>query len=367
MKDLPEKINKSLDQWITANRYRRLTNVGEGIDFYSNDYLGLANWRSEGTDLPQGSSGSRLLSGNHPIHEELETRCAELFKGEAALLYSTGYMANLGMVAAIADKGDTLHFDALSHASVRDALWLSRAENLKFRHNDFDHLSENLAKGKGSQFVLAEALYSMDGDIPDLQKLVSVCERHGAYLILDEAHSTGILGPEGAGVTVMEGLEDRIFLRMHSFGKAVGRSGGVVIGSARVRDFLINASRPFIFSTAPSPAETHSILGSIDKMRGMELERKELQSLRGYATIEFRSLGHLQISSGITPIIPLIIPGNEKVRKVANQLIHKGFEVRPILAPTVAEGQERIRLILHSVNTKREISALVSFMKEILS
>jgi len=334
------------------------------IDFCSNDYLGLSRQVAPSNFLRDGAGGSRLLSGHHPVHQEAEEYLARLFEAEASLLFANGYMANMGLLSAIATRHDTFLYDEAIHASMREGIRMSSAASYSFCHGDLAHLEEKMEKAKGEIFVCTEGLFSMDGDWSDLKNLVRLVETHGAYLIVDEAHSTGIIGPSGAGWVVQNQLQDRVLARVHTFGKAAGRSGAVVVGSQVLKDYLINRSRTFIYTTAPSPSETSSWLDGVHRMALADESRSKLWENVTLFHQVWKEAGLPQLSSVCSPIISVVIPGNTRVRALANSCQKKGFDVRAILSPTVAEGSERIRIVLHSFNTDQEIRGLVSSLQQ---
>ena len=365
----PGHLDKQLEELRLRHHLRSLRLPAHGmVDFSSNDYLGLAR-ESRHLPLPQGSwgsTGSRLLAGNAPVHEWLEREAATFFRAESALLFSSGFLANLALLSAIPQRGDTLLMDALCHASLREGARLSHAQHFTFGHNDLADLERLLGKAKGSTYVVTEALFSMDGDSPPLHEMVELCERHGAWLILDEAHSTGIMGSHGEGLAVQLGLEGRVMARVHAFGKAVGRMGAVVVADQAVTDHLVNRARPFIYTTAMPEVMAESVRLALAELPGLQSERLHLVTLRKWLNEALHSIVWKDAPAGEGPIVPLLVPGNEEVRRVAARLQGMGMDVRPILSPTVAAGSERLRVILHSHNTEEEINRLQQGLAECL-
>ena len=248
-----------LDAKKAQGLHRKLVTVNaDALDFCSNDYLGLASKfdlispeiQAEIQGLKLGSTGSRLITGNSKLAEETEAIIAQFHKAEAALLYSSGFMANVGLMACIAGKDDTIISDDYIHASIIDGIRLSYATKYRFKHNDLEDLETQLQLAKNRIIVVVESIYSMDGDEGPLSKIADLCEKYGALLIVDEAHSTGIYGENGAGLVCQYGLENRVYARVHTFGKALGFHGAAVVGSHVLRDYLINYSRSFIYTTA---------------------------------------------------------------------------------------------------------------------
>ncbi|HEU5292842.1 MAG TPA: pyridoxal phosphate-dependent aminotransferase family protein [Cyclobacteriaceae bacterium] len=364
---LENKLLSKLSARKQENSLRKLSVFQGRIDFSSNDYLGLA--RSEGLfkqiqikaeSLPHrnGATGSRLLSGNSAYAEEVEKKLASIFKSESALIFNSGYAANQGVLSSIPQKGDTILYDELAHACIRDGARLSMASRFPFLHNNLSDLEERLKRAQGNIFIAVESIYSMDGDVCPLQELVTLAEKYSATIILDEAHSTGVVGKDGAGLAVSLGIETKIPIRIYTFGKAMGVHGACVAGSNNLIDYLINFSRTFIFTTALSP---HSI-ASIDcafEYLAINLNKQQHLNDRVRHFIEISDSLKIQKLRSNTQIQGVVIPGNERIRKVAQELQSNGFDVRPILSPTVAQGSERLRICLHTFNSLEEITQLV--------
>ena len=253
------------------------------------------------------------------------------------------------MLASIAAKGDTILYDTLCHASIRDGIRLSFAQAFSFAHNDPDDLRLKLARASGSLFVVTESVFSMDGDRAPLLEIANLCTSYGANLIVDEAHATGVIGKKGEGLVQALGLQKKCFARMHTFGKGLGCHGAVVLGSLTLRDYLINFARSFIYTTALPPAAIDAIRLSYQIFPALIAEREQLKSLIAAFP-----------SAMDSPVQRLIIPGNEAVKKKALELQVSGFDVRPILYPTVPKGTERLRIVLHSFNTSGELASLLT-------
>ena len=346
-----------------AKRYedgsnRSLSLFNESIDFYSNDYLGFSKFQISHTNtkIIGGSTGSRLLSGNSKASEECEFFLANYFQSEAALVFNSGYDANIGLFSSIPQKGDTVIYDSLIHASVRDGIRLSYADSYSFRHNDIDDLKQKLKRAKGTVFVAIESLYSMDGDVAPIEYIQKICEENNALLIVDEAHAGGVLGEEGKGLS----LKLNVFARLITFGKAYGSHGAVVLSSNKVKDYLINFARSFIYTTA-LPIESYSRISDIlTKNDELTNSRNSLQENIFY----FRKMFIEKLVSDISSPIQIIpCPGVENAKRTAQKLQENGFAVKPILSPTVAEGSERIRICIHSFNSKEEIEQLINLLR----
>jgi 8-amino-7-oxononanoate synthase len=332
-----------------------------GIDFTSNDYLGLS--RSETLNKMiagsmaalavkrNGSTGSRLLSGNSKLIEDTEKKLAALFKSEAGLFFDSGYSANLAVLSTLPQRGDTIIMDELSHASLKDGARLSLATKWNFRHNDIDDLRKKLELSEGQKYIVVESLYSMDGDECPLDDIISVAKDPGAQIILDEAHTTGVRK------NIVNG---NVAVHVYTFGKAMGVHGAFVASSNEIKNLLVNFSRPFIYTTAPSDHSVVSASCALDFLDKNTDLRDELGKRINY----FRSIaGNLKgWNRSSSQIQAVIVPGQEAVTNAALHLQSKGFDVRPILSPTVKEGQERLRICLHTFNTEKEIESLVSEM-----
>ena len=374
-------MNKRLAAREESGLLRKLVPENDLIDFSSNDYLGFA--RSEelenGIDaelqkinskLQTGSTGSRLLTGNTKYAEALEKFIADFHKAEAGLIFNSGYDANLGLISSVAQKGDVILYDELSHASVYDGVRLSKAASFPFGHNDVGHLEERLKyhrnnhHGNSNCFVIVESVYSMDGDFSPLKKISELCKEYKANLIVDEAHATGIFGPKGEGRVVELGLERRVFARVHTFGKALGCHGAIVLGGEELRNYLINFARPFIYTTALpiySLVAIRSAYVLLKNMLNNYIKTSELISLLKLKVKTINISGLIESSS---PIQAIVFEGNETVKKMASLIQKDGFDVRPILSPTVPKGKERIRICLHAFNTEDEITGLVSSLEK---
>lgn len=357
-------LEKKLNTRKQDNAFRHLSLPEGKIDFCSNDYLGMV-YHSKllpGNDrLATGSTGSRLLSGNYRLIEETEKKIAGFHHADSGLLFNSGYDANLGLLSSVPQKGDTILYDQLVHASIRDGIRLSFARHFSFGHNDMADLEKKLCQATGTLFIVTESVFSMDGDLCPLAEMAGLAEKYKAHLIIDEAHATGVVGKQGEGLVQDLGLEKKIFARVHSFGKACGCHGAIVLGSAVLRDFLINFARSFVFSTSLPEHSVEWINRVYTIFPGMNAEREQLARLME----QFRQAdtGFEKLDS-LTPIQGVIIPGNAAVRKVADQVQKAKFDVRPILYPTVPAGRERLRIVLHSFNTIEQLDQLCYFLQK---
>lgn len=350
---------KKLLERQQRNALRSLKARSGLTDFFSNDYLGIVTNKllQPGGNLTHGSTGSRLLSGNYPLIEETESFIAGFHDCEAALIFNSGYDANVGLLSCVPQKGDTILYDYLCHASIRDGIRLSFAQSFSFKHNDVDDLQKKLGAATGQVFVVTESVFSMDGDMAPMHELTALCEKYGCHLIIDEAHATGIIGKKGEGLVQHLQLHKKCFARVHTFGKALGAHGAVVCGSKLLRDYLINFARTFIYTTALPEASVAAIRQSYAIIEQAENERNNLtQLVKNFQELTQEIPGVLRSQ---TPVQGIVIPGNQKVRMVAAILQQHQLDVRPILYPTVPEGSERLRIVLHSFNSEHELKELI--------
>jgi 8-amino-7-oxononanoate synthase len=372
---IESRLSESLKSRKEAGNLRRLKTERAVVDFFSNDYLGVARneelqkrvaARYEATkNKISGATGSRLLSGNTPYYESLEKELADLFNAESSLIFNSGYTANLAIFSSIPQKGDTIIYDELIHACIKEGSRLSFAERFSFRHNDVLDLEQKLKKAKGEKFVAIESIYSMDGDFAPINDIVSVCKRFGAYLIIDEAHGTGVFGENGNGLACELGLQKDVFVRTYTFGKAIGSHGACVAASKVVREYLVNFARSFIYTTA---LPLHNLI-SVEEAFKLIAEKPELQQALRERIEFFRKLmkedsGGIQYIDSSSSIQAVLVSGNEDAKSLSGKLIDQGFDVRPILSPTVREGKERVRICLHVYNTYKEIEGLVKSINE---
>lgn len=366
-------LDKLKERRISGNS-RKLSENPQLIDFVSNDYLGLSRSKRlfekiskyDYSDIvnKNGSTGSRLLAGNSKEYTDLEGKLADIFNSEAALLFNSGYSANLSIVSSIPQKGDTILYDSLSHVCLKEGAWLSKADSISFQHNNLEDLALKLERAKGEVFVIIESVYSMDGDKAPLLEIIELTKKYGAQLIIDEAHSTGVMGNRGAGMVCEMNLEHEFLARTYTFGKGMGVHGACICGQKELIEYLINFGRPFIYTTA---MPIHSIF-SIDAAFNYLAENIELQEELQSNIDYFNNRYNEQLSGNAgmhkpfsdTAIQPVVIPGNEKTKRIAERIQQSGLDVRPILSPTVKAGTERLRISIHAHNTKEEIDKLIN-------
>lgn len=369
MNSAEDFMRKKLDERKSISAFRSLKKRGDKIDFFSNDYLGIAS--KDFSILPEplnlhqrnGSTGSRLLAGHSEEAEILEDWIRGEFNADAALVFNSGFDANLGLLSKLPGRNDTVFYDSLVHASLREGIRLSSCHAYSFKHNDPDDLRKKSALAKGIVYVVVETVYSMDGDEPDLSAFITVCKEFGWHLIVDEAHGLGIRGESGKGASFSFAGSDDIFARVLTFGKAAGFHGAAVLGSQVLIDYLINFCRPFIYSTALPPSDYMKLNSMLSFMIQADQERKQLSMLVDQFRLWQLKQLKFQFISSQSPIQNLIVPGNVEVTQLANHLQSNGYDVRPIKSPTVPVGSERLRIILHSFNTTADLDGMVSHLE----
>jgi len=355
-------LNKKIAERKSLNSFRSLRFSEGKTDLCSNDYLGIVKnslLTIHDAHLQTGSTGSRLLAGNYPLIEETEKQIAAFHQSETALIFNSGYDANIGVLSCIAPRGDTIIYDALSHASIRDGIRLSFAQSFPFLHNDLSDLEKKLQQAAGNVFIVTESVFSMDGDLCPLKEIISLCKKYNAHLIIDEAHATGIIGEKGEGLAQHLQFQNDILCRIHTFGKACGCHGAAVLGPNQLRDHLINFARSFIYSTSLPEHSVAAIKASYDTFPKMVDERAHLQKL--IAQFQSANISYEKLISQ-TPIQIVIIPGNDAAKNVAEKLQKNDLDVRAILYPTVPKGKERLRIVLHSFNSVDELNKLISLL-----
>ncbi len=348
------------------DRIRSLS-ARRGCDFASNDYLGLAEsqeYRDAATvalarGVPLGAGGSRLLRGNHPEHESLEEEAARFFGSESALLFGAGFSANEALLATLPQRGDLILYDELIHASAHEGMRLSRARSQPVRHNDANAFEEAIRAADGVRriWIAVESVYSMDGDLAPLSALAAIAARQGAFLLIDEAHATGVFGPGGRGLA--HGLEGRDnILTLHTCGKALGLSGALVCLPRLLREFLINRCRQFIFATAPSPllaAAIRAALGIVESadQRRAALARRVARLGGGLRSVADPSGTHIQ---------PVIVGAEGRALELARRMQAGGFDIRAIRPPTVPQGTSRLRISVTLNVSEAQIDEMIALL-----
>jgi 8-amino-7-oxononanoate synthase len=344
---LERRWQGELDRLRAESRYRTLS-PPTGIDFSSNDYLGYGKRPDLAAFGARSGTASRLLRGHHPVWDEVEKSLARWHSADAALVFPSGYTANEGLLGTLLEPGDWVASDQLNHASIIDGLRLGRAERFVYRHNDLDHLECGLRKAAsaGARFIVTESLFGMEGDRAPLARLAELASRYDAQLIVDEAHATGCFGPTGSGLVDAAGLRDQVLASVHTGGKALGVMGAYVVGSAMLKELLVNRCRHFIFTTALPPIVGRWWLQTLSTVAGDEPARRQLhgaaRAFRG--ALSERGLA----ARGHDYIVPLILEEDARAVEAAHRLQEGGFDVRAIRPPTVPRGTARLRVSIHA-------------------
>lgn len=343
--------------------------------FASNDYLGLSchprltealceGARRFGT----GSGASHLISGHLEVHERLEQELARFTAKPAALTFISGYAANNALLTTLAEDGDVIYSDELNHASIIDGARLSRAAVEVYPHADMDALEDRLRHGKARQrLVVTDAVFSMDGDIAPLKEMLALCERYDALLVVDDAHGIGVSGPQGRGSVHSLGLQSELIVYMGTLGKAAGLSGAFVAAEALIIDLLIQRARPYVFSTAGSPALAHATLTALDLIRGADPERAQLADRRHQLQAAATGWEPYRLLPSDTPIQPLLVGDNRKVVRIADELLAQGLWVPAIRPPTVPAGTARLRIALSAAHSRAQLDRLCAALSGALT
>jgi len=385
----PEKLNQKLIKREASNSLRHIDKQKSLIDFYSNDYLGFASSETifdkthqvllEKNIKINGATGSRLISGNHDLYREVESFIADFHNAEKALIFNSGYDANVGFFSSVPQRGDVILYDELSHASIRDGIQLSNAKAYKFKHNDCNqleallkrHTEQSLEKRSlngvevNQVYVVTESIFSMDGDAPNLVKMTQICKKHNAYLVVDEAHALGVFGEKGTGLIQELQLEKEVFARIVTFGKGLGCHGAVILGSEKLVQYLVNFARSFIYTTGLSPHSIATIKIAYEHLQFEVIQRLQDNIKHFKIELERLQLADLFIESN-SAIHCCVISGNDKTKAIAISIQEKGFNIKPILSPTVAEGKERLRFCLHAFDNKKEITKVLEILNTLL-
>jgi 8-amino-7-oxononanoate synthase len=379
-----------LDELRAAGRYRSLRPPA-GIDFTSNDYLGYARERRaesrepsvagvQSTNAPQArdayatqlvetGASSRLLRGDHLIWHEVESALAEWHSADAALMMTSGYGANEGLLSTVIEPGDWVATDEFVHASIIDGLRLCRPQRFRFRHNNLQHLEEGLVAARRQRpessrqlFIITESLFSMDGDLAPLPELTDLAERFGVHLIVDEAHSTGCYGPSGSGCVDALGLRNRVLATIHTGGKALGVMGAYVCGSRLLKDYLVNRCRHLIYTTALPPIVGSWWLEMLERVKPDDEGRRRLHT--NGARFREALAGRGIRPAGTEYIVPVLTGDDDRAVRVALKLQERGFDVRAIRPPSVPSGTSRLRISIHADQEPDTLDRLAAAVAE---
>lgn len=373
---LPKKLQQKLEKREQENALRVLPETNDLIDFASNDYLGFAKnitvsdqafsiLKDHGITA-SGATGSRLLSGNHILYVKAETFLTGFHQSESALIFNSGYDANIGFLSSVPQRGDLVLYDELIHASIRDGIKMGLAKSYKFKHNDIADLEkrcqvERIQNKEATIYIVTESVFSMDGDTPDLKAIVDIAKKYNSLLIVDEAHAVGVFG---GGLIQNLGLQKDVFARIITFGKALGCHGAAILGSVDLKNYLVNFARSLIYTTGLPPHSLATILSAYQKLNVTLDKADKLHQNINYFN---NQLKELKLGSHFIPstsaIHCAVVPINERIKALAAKLRKSGFDIKAILSPTVPKGQERIRICLHSFNTEKEIDQLLNTLK----
>jgi len=376
MKNFPKALAHKLQQREANYALRELLFSKDSIDFASNDYLGFAKNETIFNETHEylvqnnlkvnGATGSRLISGNHSLYTTAENFIAKFHDVPAALIFNSGYDANVGFFSSVPQRNDIILYDELCHASIRDGIAMSNAKSYKFQHNDLEDLESIIQRYNTEPvevYVVTESVFSMDGDCPNLEELVSISKKYNCHLVIDEAHALGVFGESGEGLVQNLDFQNDVFARIITFGKGLGCHGAAIIGSEELKSYLVNFARSFIYTTGLSP---HSVATIYIAYQQLQKEKVAMQKLKH----NIKYFNQVKTQNGLkslfvyskSAIQSAIIPGNEKVKSIASKLQENGFDVKAILSPTVPEGQERLRFCLHSYNSEEEISEVLRLL-----
>lgn len=380
---IPKKLQDKLEARKTENIFRHLGTQNRLVDFASNDYLGFSMskeifnhthyYLEEAFIFQNGSRGSRLLSGNHQLYDEVENLISATHQSESALIFNSGYNANLGFFSCVPQRGDLVFYDELIHASIRDGVRMGNAKAYKFKHNDLEDLKQRWQAERdklvaNSQvYLVTESVFSMDGDSPDLKTMADFCVQNNILFVVDEAHAVGVFGKQGIGLVPDLGIGDAVFARIVTFGKALGCHGAAVLGDSQLTDYLINFSRPFIYTTALPPHSLMTIKAVYKELQQTHAIEKLHENIDLFKKQLFEHHLETRFIQSNSPIQCCIIPGNDTVKSIANHLNDNGFDVKPIVSPTVPKGRERLRFCIHAYNSDENILKITSLLTALLS
>lgn len=375
---LPENLIRKLENQKQNNLFQKLPVFNNLVDFSSNDYIGFSksemifkhshSYLVENEIFQNGATGSRLISGNHSLFQITENAIAAFHDVEAALIFNSGYDANIGFFSAVPQENDVILYDELCHTSIQDGISLSAAISHQFIHNDFEDLELQILKFPNKIiYIVVESVFSMDGDSPNLEELVQLSEKYNCYLIVDEAHVLGVFGEKGEGLAQLLELHDKIFARIITFGKGLGCQGAAILGSIELKEYLINFANSFIYTTALAP---HAVATILTAYQQLEIEKESIEKLR-QNIVFFNQQKNLL---GLKPMFvhskssihSAIVPGNQNVKKLAQNLQDKGFDVQAVFSPQVPENQERIRFCIHSYNSQEEINQVLELVRDFI-
>ena len=380
---LPKKLQHKLHTRQEENSLRQLSHSNTLVDFSSNDYLGLSQSKELFVEaskiheaqpiIQNGATGSRLLTGNHGLYPMVEAQISAFHNSETALIFNSGYTANLGFFSCVPQRNDIILYDEYCHASIRDGIMMSHAKAYKFKHNDLEDLTNHLnqlqkdSRVESEIYIVTESVFSMDGDTPDLAMMSQISKTHNANLIIDEAHAIGIFGKQGKGIISELLLENTVFARIITFGKALGSHGAAILCSQELKNYLINFSRPLIYTTALPPHAVATIRASYDMLTSQDHDNivpiKKLHHNISFFKSELERLGLQKFFIESDSAIHCSVhSGNNIVKQISEALKTNGFDVKAILSPTVPKGKERLRFCLHAYNSLEEMTKVLELL-----
>lgn len=383
----PKKLLDKLAEREDENALRKLPIHNNLVDFSSNDYLGIAKNEKifhnaitilKARDLLlNGATGSRLLTGNHSLYDVLEKKLCDFHGAESALVFNSGYDANIGFFSSVPQRGDVVYYDEFIHASIRDGIKLGNAKSFKFKHNDLEDLKAVIERSVQAQsrtpdanvYIATESVFSMDGDSPNLEVIAELCKANSYRLIVDEAHAVGVCGERGQGLVQELNLQKEVFAAIVTFGKAMGCHGAAILGSDKLKSYLINYARSFIYTTGLSPHSVATIIAAFDFLgspQGTEVLNRLIQNIECFNKVLKNSNLKPIFTQSNSAIHCCKIQGNDKVKLVAKTLQENGFNVKPILSPTVPIGEERLRFCLHTDNSEKQIEDVLHLLQSII-
>jgi 8-amino-7-oxononanoate synthase len=375
---LPENLGEKIENCRQDNSLKKLPVFNNVVDFSSNDYIGFSKsevifrnvhaYLLENEIFQNGATGSRLVSGNHSLYHIAENFIAQFHDAEAALIFNSGYDANIAFFSAVPQENDVVLYDELCHTSMKDGISISSAKSFKFNHNDFEDLERLILEFPNQLvYIVTESVFSIDGDSPNLEELIALSEKHNCYVIVDESNTLGVFGERGEGLSQYLQLHDKIFARIMTFGKGLGCYGAGILGSVELKEYLINFAKNFIYSTGLSP---HSVATILIAYQHLEIEKEAIEKLR-QNIIYFNQYKKLL---GLKPMFVrsksaihcAIVPGNENAKKLEQELQDKGFDVQSILSPIVPQGQERLRFCIHNYNSQEQINQALELLRDFI-
>lgn len=366
-------LTRKLRSFSTGNENEVVMNGKKFLLFSSNNYLGLATdsrLKKKATEgilkYGTGAGGSRLTTGNFDIHDQLEATIADFKKAEAAIVFSSGYLANMGVISSVMKTGDVIFSDAWNHASIIDGCRLSHAKTIVYEHADMVDLERKLRQshGDGKKLIVTDGVFSMDGDIAPLPEMVELAKEYKAYIMIDDAHATGVLGNDGRGTADYFGLKDEIDFTVGTLSKALGAEGGFVATSSIAKNYLLSNARSFIFQTALSPSAIEAAREGISIVQNEPERRAQLLKNAQYLRLQLAQCGFV-VRGGETAIISLIIGGSHEAMQFSEKLMDEGIFIPAIRPPTVPKGSSRLRITVMATHTIEQLNTVISKMKKI--